>query len=211
MANIKKFKAMIQLKCIEKIRDKHNNITDYRLQDINGHTKRISAKELKLLILNKKVEITNLRLTSNNTLVDKHSSKTVSQVSTCVLTEEQFKSELNKIFNKFIQLVGRGEAWQNTDSNPENGNYLTTQITSIYKDNNLEEYGITFGIDYNDNEKQAFAMFQSDNGWGKEEFSEQVSLAKPLFSTYNINNIKLLMNKIYKDFIKWKSNIENRN
>lgn len=62
---------MIQVKCIQKFRDKNNQIIGYRLQDTNGNTKDIDSQSLKQSIISHKIDVTNLKLTSDNRLIDK--------------------------------------------------------------------------------------------------------------------------------------------
>lgn len=59
------------IKCIEKIRNKHNQITHYKLQDDNNNIKIVTASSLKNAIKYNKVEVINLVLTTDNRLVDK--------------------------------------------------------------------------------------------------------------------------------------------
>ena len=59
----------VQAKCIQKIRDKNNNITGYVLQDCTGKQVTVSSKELKDAIVNKKIQIINLKLTVDNKLI----------------------------------------------------------------------------------------------------------------------------------------------
>ena len=61
---------MIQAKCIQKFRDDKGKIYGYRLIDLNGQTQDVQSDNLKLAIKNKKVHVVNLKLTSDNRLVD---------------------------------------------------------------------------------------------------------------------------------------------
>ena len=61
---------MIQAKCIQKFRDKQGKIYGYRLQDINGQVQDVQPENLKTAIKNKQIHIVNLRLTTDNRLVD---------------------------------------------------------------------------------------------------------------------------------------------
>ena len=61
---------MIQAKCIQKFRDKNNNIYGYRLIDLNGQTQDVQAKNLKQSIANGTIHVVNLTLTSDGRLVD---------------------------------------------------------------------------------------------------------------------------------------------
>ena len=62
---------MLQVKCIEKFRDKHNIIVGYRLQDSQGNIRDIKPNQLKEAMINKKIDVENLTLTSDNRLVGK--------------------------------------------------------------------------------------------------------------------------------------------
>ena len=61
---------MIQAKCIQKFRNKQNQIIGYRLQDLNGQIQDVTPDNLKNAIKNKQIHIVNLTLTSDNRLVD---------------------------------------------------------------------------------------------------------------------------------------------
>ncbi|MBO5389455.1 MAG: hypothetical protein J6A59_15235 [Lachnospiraceae bacterium] len=61
---------MIQAKCIEKFRDKTGKIYGYKLTDLNNQTQDVKPENLKEAIRNKQIHVINLRLTSDNRLVD---------------------------------------------------------------------------------------------------------------------------------------------
>lgn len=61
---------MIQVKCIEKLRGRRNNIYGYRIVDSSGQIRDIGAERLKEYIMEGKINVVNLKLTSNNRLVD---------------------------------------------------------------------------------------------------------------------------------------------
>ena len=60
----------IKIRCINKKRDKNNNIIAYRIQDLSGKQMDVTPEQLKIAIFNYQVDCTNLRLTSNNRLID---------------------------------------------------------------------------------------------------------------------------------------------
>ena len=62
---------MIQCKCIEKFRDSKGNIVAYRLMDSNLKTQDITPQLLKQAIKNNQLDVVNLKLTSDNRLIDK--------------------------------------------------------------------------------------------------------------------------------------------
>jgi hypothetical protein len=59
----------IQVKCIEKFRDKNNTIVGYRLADINGKTIDVKPDTLKNFIRTGQINVVNLTLTSDNRLL----------------------------------------------------------------------------------------------------------------------------------------------
>ena len=62
---------MIQVKYIEKIRDKNNQIISYRLVDKNKNEVLVASNKLKEAIRSCQIEVVNLTLTSDNRLIDK--------------------------------------------------------------------------------------------------------------------------------------------
>ena len=62
---------VIQVKCIQKIRDKNDKIVGYLLRDANGKEQQLGADFLKAYIKNGDIVVTNLTLTSNGKLVSK--------------------------------------------------------------------------------------------------------------------------------------------
>lgn len=62
---------MIQVRCIEKIRDKNNHIMGYKIQNLTGETRVVDKDKLKEAVRNKKLDIVNMTLTSDNRLIDK--------------------------------------------------------------------------------------------------------------------------------------------
>lgn len=63
---------MIQVKCIEKFRDRHNKICAYRLQDSNNQIKDVTPHDLKNAIRNKQIDVINLTLTSDGRIIGKN-------------------------------------------------------------------------------------------------------------------------------------------
>ena len=53
---------MINAKCIQKFRDKNNNIIGYRLEDTNGNRIDVKPNELKQAIVNKQINIINFSI-----------------------------------------------------------------------------------------------------------------------------------------------------
>lgn len=73
---------MIQAKCIQKFRNKSNQIIGYKLQDSQGKTKDLTPQQLKDAIHTNQIHVLNLTLTSDNRLVDtKHNNMTLQKKS----------------------------------------------------------------------------------------------------------------------------------
>lgn len=105
---------MIQAKCIQKFRDKHNQIYGYRLQDINGQIQDVKPENLKLAIKNNQIHVVNLTLTSDNRLVDTTEKQLQAKVlgKAPVLQDDSKYSEVAKalvVLNK--ELISMGESY----------------------------------------------------------------------------------------------------
>ena len=61
---------MIQAKCLDKLRNKNGQIVSYRLQDKNNEILEIIPDKLKQAIKENKIQVINLKLTSDNRLVN---------------------------------------------------------------------------------------------------------------------------------------------
>jgi len=66
---------MVQARCIQKFRDKNNNIKGYLLEDCNGRQLRVTPDQLKMAIFSKQIEIVNLTLTKDGRLIDTNTKK----------------------------------------------------------------------------------------------------------------------------------------
>lgn len=62
---------MIQAYCTNKIRGKQGKIIGYKIQDKNGNTLDVKSEYLKQAIRNKQINVLNLKLTSDNKLIDR--------------------------------------------------------------------------------------------------------------------------------------------
>lgn len=60
---------MIEVTCIEKLREK-NTICGYIIADKHNNVEYVTHEQLRNAIMNKQIRVTNLKLTSNNRLVD---------------------------------------------------------------------------------------------------------------------------------------------
>lgn len=62
---------MVEVKCIDKRRDKSNNIIAYKLVDTQGVAKILNPEELKKRIKANQLNVVNLTLTKDDRLIDK--------------------------------------------------------------------------------------------------------------------------------------------
>lgn len=63
---------MIEVTCIEKFRDKNGKIIKYRLQDTDGIFRDIEPEMVKEFIKTKTIHVSNLKLTSDNRIIDSY-------------------------------------------------------------------------------------------------------------------------------------------
>ena len=71
---------MVETRCVKKYRDKTNKITSYMLQSEDGVTRELLPYELKYLMLTEQVHVINLKLTSDERIVDDQSYKSQDSV-----------------------------------------------------------------------------------------------------------------------------------
>ena len=75
---------MLQARCIRKFRDNNKQIKGYRLKDNFGKTIDVTPEQLKNAIINNKIQIVNLTLTSDGRLIDAAKTVQTPQVNTTV-------------------------------------------------------------------------------------------------------------------------------
>lgn len=85
---------MTTVKCIEKIRDEKGKIVECILTD-NNRTYKIDSATLKEMIKSERVNVTNLRLTINNRLIDKVENKESIQDENAVYIDRDFIRRFN--------------------------------------------------------------------------------------------------------------------
>lgn len=87
-----------KVKCINKFRNKYNQITGYRIQDTHGNIKDVTPHQLKRAMSTNKIEVINLTLTSDYRLVDKEQLQSTNKKKKqkyAILTREIVKA-INK-------------------------------------------------------------------------------------------------------------------
>ena len=210
---------MIQTKCIQKFRDKQGKIYGYRLADVNGQTQDVTSDNLKLAIKTNQITVVNLKLTSDNRLVDTETKLLKNEVlgappvankSKEDKLEEQLTAMLDKPQKEFISIVGNGDAFCGVDFYIDKGKVTyITQILGVYYDAEGEMYGCTLGIDYSKDKKEAYIMFQDDGAMGSEIISSSTQLSSPLASKENSERIAKMINKFAYKVKDWTIKADN--
>ena len=99
---------MIEARYIHKNRDNQNRIISYVLEDKNGQQITMSSRDLKNNIIQDKIRVLNLVLTSDNRLVDS-SDKAFDKyrgTNIIVRTSEVPQTDLNKALEKIVKALG---------------------------------------------------------------------------------------------------------
>ena len=143
---------MLKVKCIQKFRDKNNIIIGYRIIDQNGNMKDISSESLKQAIKQRKLEVINLTLTSDNRLIDKAITQTPTQQTQKPI--KQSSQETININSMLLRLKLLGCTIAEIDKNCDHTIYLAkiseedyrliipddvTEIRFDYEDKNLHQ------------------------------------------------------------------------
>lgn len=172
---------MLVISCIDRKRNKKNEITHYCIQDKFGNTKTVTASALKQAIINKQVICTNLELTSDNRLILKEDTNRI-------VDEQKRKNEVVK--KNFIS----GEKKLNTanvdeydlsDEEDNNGCYFGTRIRT-------RKFEIIIEVNYSEDKKQAH-VYMKDIVSDNIELAESIQLKEPLYSDENIKRISVML------------------
>lgn len=186
---------MIQAKCIQKFRDNSGKIYGYRLACVNGQTQDVTPENLKMAIRNNQVAVINLKLTSDDRLVDTK----IKSLKNKVLGKppavkkgkedrlrEQLTYMIDKMQKEFISVVGSGDAFCGEDFYIDKGKVLyMTQILGVYYNEEGEMHGCTLGMEYDKDNKGAYIMFQDDEAMGRAIISSSTKLVSPLLCKEN--------------------------
>lgn len=97
---------MINIRCIQKYRDNNNKIVGYLLQSEDGVTKSMTPHELKHLMLTNQVHVENMKLTTDERLIEDTSYKSQNSVN------ERIHKLINRIthdtgikFNQNVSMI----------------------------------------------------------------------------------------------------------
>lgn len=93
---------MLKVKCIDKIRNNRGIIVDYVVQDAAGNKSLISPERLKQMIAVGELIVDNLKLTSNNRLIERKqdNAKDIKNENARIARMKEIDTQINKIINK---------------------------------------------------------------------------------------------------------------
>lgn len=183
---------MVQAKCVQKFRDKNNNIKGYLLEDYNGKQLRIAPDQLKNAIFMEQINVINLKLTKDGKLIDNTSEVTVlaKQAKPAMSDREIF----NKLWDYLKRVNVRSEEQQlDLDTIRKNVNKLMSEF-----------YGVEF--------KQLLAYTESKVYYaGAIAYDMSYPYSKLELSLYNEDNRRLDFEttdkeEFYKYMVKSKDN-----
>lgn len=120
--------------CTEKIRDKHNKIIAYKIQNVQGRILEINTDRLKYLINTNQITLTNLKLTSNNKLIS------------TVTDEEQALDTKIKVMVDKAKLLGIYESIQTACENTCHIIHKTPEDHILLIPSNVTDLNNTNGI-----------------------------------------------------------------
>lgn len=135
---------MIQAKCVQKFRDKNGKIYGYRLQDLNGQTQDVKPENLKQAISNNQLHVINLKLTSDNRLVDSSekglSSSKLGDAPQRPMTQKEMTREMyeRQNFNLAMQIVDNTNIVDISHDFIEEGTDSLYNILTTFLNNNDE-------------------------------------------------------------------------
>ena len=97
---------MIKARYILKFKDKQGRITGYRLEDENGLMKDFKSEDIKQNIRSGKLEIINLKLTTDNRLIDRKEKAPVKTKTTPNKPVKHYKDEELKLMINKAKMLG---------------------------------------------------------------------------------------------------------
>ncbi len=123
---------MVKARCIQKFRDKNNNIKGYLLEDCNGQQLRVTPEQIKMAIFAKQIEIVNLTLTKDGRLVDKDINSVTT--NTTVLKDAKFEifcNRMRQIPAMQFSSDEEAEAYANSSKATETIEYIIKSLSDL--------------------------------------------------------------------------------
>lgn len=144
----------IQAKCIKKFRDRNDRIIGYRLIDINRNTTDVKPNVLKFYIKTGKINVINLKLTSDYKLVDNNTNQNDIQKSRKDNTAVSYDVVKQYVPNFIAYIVKELHMIGISDSS------ILTNREEIYSDYiGVEQYIFLDNIRYNGRDISITVMF----------------------------------------------------
>ena len=128
---------MLTVTCIKKFRDKQNQIYGYRLQDNNGQIKDVKSNELKEAIKRNQINVINLKLTTDNRLIDIENEK-------CLENKQDTLINYSKLCKKIADYMIKEIGAKIKDTDISNDDFSEVQHNTVekfamYDDQDLDE------------------------------------------------------------------------
>lgn len=197
---------MLIVKCSGKIRDLKNRIQTYLITDLNGKTVEISPVELKKAIINKKITVVNLKLTSDGRLIDSKANGefTTQEVGTPMRVNE-FENELKSVIKEFMDMTNKTDIKNLSCDKKEDYLNFKVKIPGIFKLNN-KDYNVIFSFEYSkDYAKKVEFSIKSD--YEPVVLNETKQLIRPLYCYKNIKITRDLMLEFYTAMVEWEAKV----
>lgn len=198
---------MITCKCITKLRDNKNRIYGYTLQDINGQKQNVKADNLKEAIRNNSVHVINLKLTSDNRLIDcvEKQLQNDSLGDAPKLEHDKYKelmNHLDRCIDTLRNIIGQGETWASTDEVRHKDQYvLESNIYDCWDDDDC--WSVNFGLTYDKDTKEIWFSWCGDSSDYIPSIDMSDMLQAPLVSVKNFEIIENLMKTFAKEVQQW--------
>lgn len=102
----------LELKCVHKFRKSSNAIYGYRLMDKSGKFYECTPEELKKAIKNNRVKVVNLKLTSDNKLIDAKSEQPIEKTENRAIMNKRSTSIILRKEGKEMIEIGKRYSWK---------------------------------------------------------------------------------------------------
>lgn len=123
---------MIQAKCIEKFRNKNNQIVGYLIEDCNGQQLRVAPDQLKMAIFSQQIKITNLKFTKDGRLIDvDNTENTVDNKLIQQKTQNTMSEPVNQLYNFLNHKYIEGIDYKNVEEVEKTLDKTTTEFMKL--------------------------------------------------------------------------------
>lgn len=138
------------LTCVEKVRDKNNKIVAYRIKGDGAYISTFLPEEIKSMLKNTSVTITNLKLTSDGRIISSAETVDLNKENT-LINFNTFCSKLEYLIVNKVKQIADGINTEFDIFNSKNNNRcvrnIYVRVNNEYMNNNLITFKIIDGID----------------------------------------------------------------